>query len=155
MKTLPSTTSLQGKKEIKRTVKREERKKKALASSPSTDRENVKPSILKKTRQKSGTRASIQKQHQSHQVSTTTHHHHHHESIAHGSKERAKSKPKKDLTLAQRLLADITDKYKAGSNNSCYLSKLEKKTMVSEINTLAGALMKIEGKLAKQKEKHK
>jgi len=38
---------------------------------------------------------------------------------------------------------------------SCYLNKIEKKTMINEINTLASALGKMETKLAKQAEKHK
>lgn len=61
--------------------------------------------------------------------------------------------------MAQRLLADITDKYKNISANanhgSCYLNKIEKKTMVHEINTLANALIKNEKKLNKLQEKEK
>ena len=46
---------------------------------------------------------------------------------------------------------DITEKYKNlnGAQSSCYINKLEKKTMVHEINVLAKALIKNEKKLVK------
>jgi len=50
----------------------------------------------------------------------------------------------KEPTLAHRLLLDITEKYKNLNKieNSCYVNKIEKRTMINEINTLAQALMK-------------
>jgi hypothetical protein len=52
------------------------------------------------------------------------------------------------------LLTDITDKYKNinFSQNTCYINKLEKKTMVHEINTLAKALIKNEKKYIKMQD---
>ena len=49
---------------------------------------------------------------------------------------------------------DITDKYKNLNNaqSTCYINKLEKKTMVHEINTLAKALIKNEKKYVKMHE---
>ena len=46
---------------------------------------------------------------------------------------------------------DITEKYKGLNNaqSSCYINKLEKKTMVHEINVLAKALIKNEKKYVK------
>jgi hypothetical protein len=46
---------------------------------------------------------------------------------------------------------DITDKYKnlGQAQSTCYINKLEKKTMVHEINTLARALIKNEKKFLK------
>ncbi len=49
----------------------------------------------------------------------------------------------------QRLLLDITEKYKHPSTSNCYVNKLEKKAMVQEINTLAKALIKNEKKYVK------
>ena len=67
------------------------------------------------------------------------------------SKKRKKTTVKgADQSLAQRLLTDITEKYKnINVQNSCYINKIEKKTMIHEINTLASALIKNEKKLAK------
>ena len=39
--------------------------------------------------------------------------------------------------------------------NTCYINKLEKKTMIMEINTLAKALIKNEKKCLKMEVKHK
>ena len=52
---------------------------------------------------------------------------------------------------------DITEKYKNlnGAQSSCYINKLEKKTMVHEINVLAKALIKNEKKYIRLKESHK
>jgi hypothetical protein len=46
---------------------------------------------------------------------------------------------------------DITEKYKNlnQAQSTCYINKLEKKTMVHEINTLAKALIKNEKKYVK------
>lgn len=52
---------------------------------------------------------------------------------------------------------DITEKYKGlnGAQSSCYINKLEKKTMVHEINVLAKALIKNEKKYVKLQEASK
>jgi len=52
---------------------------------------------------------------------------------------------------------DITEKYKNLNNaqTTCYINKLEKKTMVHEINTLAKALIKNEKKYIKMQEVYK
>jgi hypothetical protein len=49
---------------------------------------------------------------------------------------------------------DITEKYKNLNQvqSTCYINKLEKKTMVHEINTLAKALIKNEKKYVKMQE---
>lgn len=49
---------------------------------------------------------------------------------------------------------DITEKYKNlnQAQSTCYINKLEKKTMVHEINTLAKALIKNEKKYVKMQE---
>lgn len=46
---------------------------------------------------------------------------------------------------------DITEKYKNlnTAQNSCYINKLEKKTMIHEINVLVKALIKNEKKLVR------
>jgi hypothetical protein len=51
-------------------------------------------------------------------------------------------------------LMDITEKYKNlnQAQSTCYINKLEKKTMVHEINTLAKALIKNEKKYVKMQE---
>lgn len=56
--------------------------------------------------------------------------------------------------MIQRLLMDITEKYKNLNQvqSTCYINKLEKKTMVHEINTLAKALIKNEKKYVKMQE---
>lgn len=58
---------------------------------------------------------------------------------------------KSESNLVQRLLMDITEKYKGLNNaqSSCYINKLEKKTMVHEINVLSKALIKNEKKYVK------
>jgi hypothetical protein len=52
---------------------------------------------------------------------------------------------------------DITEKYKNlnQAQSTCYINKLEKKTMVHEINTLAKALIKNEKKYIKMQEIYK
>lgn len=52
---------------------------------------------------------------------------------------------------------DITEKYKglSTSQSSCYINKLEKKTMVHEINVLAKALIKNEKRYVKLQESFK
>lgn len=52
---------------------------------------------------------------------------------------------------------DITEKYKGlgTAQSSCYINKLEKKTMVHEINVLAKALIKNEKKYVKLQETYK
>ncbi len=52
---------------------------------------------------------------------------------------------------------DITEKYKniANGQSTCYINKLEKKTMIQEINTLAKALIKNEKKYIKLQDKYK
>lgn len=52
---------------------------------------------------------------------------------------------------------DITEKYKNlnHAQNTCYINKLEKKTMVHEINTLAKALIKNEKKYIKMQDAYK
>lgn len=62
-----------------------------------------------------------------------------------------------DSSLIQRLLMDITEKYKNLNNaqTTCYINKLEKKTMVHEINTLAKALIKNEKKYIKMQDVYK
>jgi hypothetical protein len=52
---------------------------------------------------------------------------------------------------------DITEKYKNLNNaqSTCYINKLEKKTMVHEINTLARALIKNEKKYIKMQDVYK
>jgi hypothetical protein len=68
---------------------------------------------------------------------------------------------KTDQTLIQRLLLDITDKYKNSSghtsagNGACYMNKLEKQTMIQEINTLAKALIKNEKRVLKMQEDYR
>ena len=49
---------------------------------------------------------------------------------------------------------DITEKYKNlnQAQSTCYINKLEKKTMVHEINTLAKALIKNEKKFIKMQD---
>jgi chromosome segregation ATPase len=49
---------------------------------------------------------------------------------------------------------DITEKYKNlnQAQSTCYINKLEKKTMVHEINTLAKALIKNEKKYVKMQD---
>jgi len=64
------------------------------------------------------------------------------------SAKRPPTKP--DSSLIQQLLTDIAEKYnKSLASNNCYGSKIEKKTMVHEINTLAKALIKSEKKYLK------
>lgn len=67
------------------------------------------------------------------------------------------TKTEKPETLAQRLLLDITEKYKNLSiaQHSCYINKLEKKTMIHEINTLANALIKNEKKYVRLQDQDK
>jgi len=52
---------------------------------------------------------------------------------------------------------DITEKYKNlnQAQSTCYINKLEKKTMVHEINTLAKALIKNEKKYIKMQDAYK
>lgn len=52
---------------------------------------------------------------------------------------------------------DITEKYKNINSiqSTCYINKLEKKTMIHEINTLAKALIKNEKKFVKMQEAFK
>jgi hypothetical protein len=52
---------------------------------------------------------------------------------------------------------DITEKYKNLNNaqTTCYINKLEKKTMVHEIGTLAKALIKNEKKYIKMQDVYK
>lgn len=52
---------------------------------------------------------------------------------------------------------DITEKYKnlGQAQSTCYINKLEKKTMVHEINTLAKALIKNEKKFIKMQDVYK
>ena len=78
----------------------------------------------------------------------------HNQSKAGPSKNKSQAtidKNEKPETLAQRLLLDITEKYKnlSVAQHSCYINKLEKKTMIHEINTLANALIKNEKKYVK------
>lgn len=66
-------------------------------------------------------------------------------------------KAQTDASLIQRLLMDICEKYKNLNNaqTTCYINKLEKKTMVHEINTLAKALIKNEKKYIKMQDVYK
>ena len=70
------------------------------------------------------------------------------------SAKRPPTKP--DSSLIQQLLTDITEKYnKSLANSNCYGSKIEKKTMVHEINTLAKALIKSEKKYLKMQDSYR
>lgn len=70
------------------------------------------------------------------------------------SAKRPPTKP--DASLIQQLLTDITEKYnKSLANSNCYGSKIEKKTMVHEINTLAKALIKSEKKYLKMQDSYR
>eukprot|EP00347_Sterkiella_histriomuscorum_P008368 403345367 len=98
------------------------------------------------------------------------HHHNHQTSTIQSKRQTSASKKtvkkkdkeggldkKSESTLVQRLLMDITEKYKGLNNaqSSCYINKLEKKTMVHEINVLAKALIKTEKKYIKSVESGK